>query len=171
MEDILGSAVYELRVGGRRGWVWHEQPFDTEWLVNVGPTTDSELVCRLARRNRLLPTAPDFAARFADRAGAYASGLLDGAPALRADAERSPGSIIAGRIGGRVAVRVCATDDLRLTVAVSHRLVPGSARLPPDWFAWLLAAFFPDRPVDELAWTSSMCGAPLGEWEEAYCDG
>src|SRR5581483_3614151 len=90
---------------------------------------------------------------------------------LRQRAIAHPGQIEEDVIGGRVCVRVAFENGASgiLYVAITHRLLPGALPLPSEWHIQVLAAFFPDLPLEEIDYIDEIAGYELGPDEVSYC--
>ena len=169
---------FTLHRGRWRGVTTLQKTIGVVWLPGVGyhradSRTDAYLHIRTLDQNgELRPTPEDYAALDTWRVLRLAQDLVDVPPRLIDQARRAPGQIVTAWLANRIRVRVSVEgmgDEQILTVAIHRVLEPGPPELPDQWRVFLLAAFFPNRSLDELSYTRDIAGQPLDN-EEAYCD-
>jgi hypothetical protein len=174
IRDLLPKIVaFSLHTDHHRSATWSQRSLGVVWLLGSGihregqRTDPYKQFVRLRDAGTLLPTKKDVERIVDLRHADFVRGLQhEVAPLVRA-ARDQPGRVITGLLGGRIRVRVAWEDGI-LTVAASHRVVPGALEIPGDWWWQLGIAFFPND-ADEISPATQIGGRPLGADEEGFC--
>ncbi|MCB0877420.1 MAG: hypothetical protein KDC46_00360 [Thermoleophilia bacterium] len=170
------GAWYTLHGGRWRGVTWHQRAASVVWLGGAGYHRDGdrsdayEHIRRQDDAGRLVPQRSDVKQLLAWRRRRLAQELVDRPAQLVAAARAEPGRVVVATLADRISVRlhVDAGDPELLTVAIARELLPGPAHVPKDWVIVLLAAFFGEHSIEDLAWTDEFDGRPIGD-EHCYC--
>jgi len=169
--------AYSLHSGRYRAATWYHEAASIVWLLAArwheqGRGDDAyPYFEQLLRDGRIQPMRVDVERVLNQRRLTFERALLEDVPHLRQAAFTDAGRIQEGVIGGRVRVRVGFENGRAgiLYVAVTRRLIPGDLPLPGEWLIQVLAAFFPDVPLEDIEYIDEIAGYDLRSDEDCYC--
>jgi len=173
IEGLQANIVaYSLHAGRWRGLTWHEQHLAIVWLLagryhRSGERDDSYPHFRSLTKQQLLPSEEDYKRLFDRDAYRFAKTVSRDVTALMSTAHGQAGSIVTGRIAGRIAVRVIDLSG-ELQVAIRMQLHPGQEQIPAEWLMTVLAGFFPHAEFTDLLWGREIAGARVASDEYVF---
>lgn len=155
-----GPIADKLRQTERwRGATLYDSEENVVWLLGFGfhtsgrPDDVYQVIEALDAADKLLPTDEDYELFLEARESDLPGLLRENAEEMLAEAREAPGTEVRRVIGGTfpISVVIEIEGDMTATwLAISYRLHRGDYEPPPEWEQFILAAFFPDRTVDEL---------------------
>lgn len=168
--------AYSLHSRRYRGATWHQEDAGIVWLLaaHLHRADSAEdaypYFARLQQAGRLLPTREDFRHVTRSRPRTFQQVLREDVPRVLRAAVLAPGTVREVVLGGKVRIRVMYQDGGTglLSLAISTRLLPGTALLPKEWFAATLAAFFPHVNFEDIAYVREFADGPL-QPDEVAC--